>query len=145
VTAESSYTTTDPCGSFTANVYEACQVGTWTQMATYDTLTDTTSVTVERGTTVRIELTPEDAQVIPGDLLTYTVTAYDALDNPLDVTAESSFTTTDPCGSFTANVYEACEVGVWTQTATYDMMVDSTSVTVGTQYFLPIILNNAMP
>jgi hypothetical protein len=131
VTAESTFSTTDPLGAFAANVFTAGQVGDWVQTATYDSLTDDADVTVVHGDAATIELTPDGETVRSGDSLAYSVMAYDAAGNEWDATDEASYATTDPCGvGFMDNVYYPCRAGDWVQTATYEGVSDDADVTV---------------
>ena len=77
-----------------------------------------------------IDIAPDDVTIKAEYTQVYTVTAYDSEDNSWDVTAEAVFSTTDECGYFTDNVYYACRVGEWEQTAGWGGFSDSTGVTV---------------
>jgi hypothetical protein len=80
---------------------------------------------------VRIELEPAVETVTAGDLVTYTVTAFDQYDNPWDVTAESAYSIdAGAMGSWTDNVYSSAKMGTWTVTATYEGLTDTASLTV---------------
>jgi hypothetical protein len=130
VTTESNIDTNDPCGDFAGDEFLACRVGDWTQSAAYEGLTDEADVTVVHGDAVSVELTPDGAEVMAGYDQAYTLMAYDVNSNAWDVTAESTFSTTDPLGAFAANVFTGGQVGDWVQTGTYDSLMDDADVTV---------------
>jgi hypothetical protein len=129
VTDETAFDATDSCCVWYNNIYEACFVGTWAVIGMYDTglmiFADTAIVHVSIGPIVEIEVTPETT-VVSGSEMTYFATGYDANGNATDLTASTDFTTTDPCGSLTDNVYMACQIGTWEITGTYLLTLTDT-------------------
>ena len=129
VTDSTTFDATDSCCTWFDNIYQACYAGTWAVIGMYGELADTAIVHVTIGPIVRIEITPE-ATVVSGSEMAYTATAYDEADNETDVTGATVFATTDPCGSFTDNVYKACQIGTWEISGDYLGFSDTVPVTV---------------
>ncbi|UCE18625.1 MAG: T9SS type A sorting domain-containing protein [Gemmatimonadota bacterium] len=130
VTDSTLYTTTDFCGWFEGNMYHACSVGTLTVMGTYGDLADTAVVYVTIGPIAGIEVSAETTAVVSGSEIACTVIAYDENENETDVTEFAEFSANDPCGSFTDNVYRACQVGSWKIVGAYLEFTDTLTVTV---------------
>jgi hypothetical protein len=128
VTGSTAFSTTDPCGLFAGNVYQACQVGDWTVTGMYLALTDDAIVHVTHGAAVSLHITPDEASLSSGGTLAYTAMASDADANSWDVTGSTAFSTTDPTGYFVNNVYHAGSVGDWTNTGTYAVLTDDALV-----------------
>jgi len=83
------------------------------------------------GEAVRIELMPEEATIIPGESITYTVTAYDMEENAWDVTPDSNFSTEAWVGgSWTGNEFTAQHWGAFTITAVYQDLTDTVTLIV---------------
>ncbi|UCE17420.1 MAG: T9SS type A sorting domain-containing protein [Gemmatimonadota bacterium] len=130
VTDSTIFDATDSCSQWFNNIYQACYVGTWAVIGLYAELSDTALVHVTMGPIVGIEVTPETT-VVSGSEMAYTAMAYDEAGNETDVTGVTEFGTTDPCGSFTDNVYEACQIGSWEISGTYNVtFTDAIPVTV---------------
>lgn len=93
--------------------------------------TDTARVTVDPADLVRIEIAPTAAAVTAGDTQSYTVTAFDALDNAWDATDVAVYAIeTSAGGSWTANSYVSEKAGAWVVTATYGAAMDTATLTV---------------
>lgn len=66
-----------------------------------------------------ISVAPADQSVLSGTSLAFTVQGKDAEGVAADLTANATFSVTDPNGSMTANSYRAGKVGKWIITAHY--------------------------
>ena len=135
VTVETAFDATDSCSVWYNNIYEACFVGTWAVIGMYDyedtTFADTAIVNVTIGNIEWIEVMPETT-VVSGSEMVYYATGYDANGNATDLTEATTFTTTDPCGSFEDNIYSACQIGPWEIIGTHIVHVDTVPVVVTT-------------
>lgn len=131
-------------GVWADNVYTGANVGVWTVMGEYDTLTDTAILTVEHGTTISITLMPKLATVATSQSVTYTVTAEDVYSNTWDVTAQTTFTIeTGAGGSWAENVYTSANIGDWTVTADYLGIISDTALLTVTQIQTTFIVISA--
>ncbi len=132
VTSSAGFTVTVGAGgSWSDNVYTSQMAGTWTVTATYEGLVDTAALTVNHAGLDRVDLTPELATRASGQSISYALTAYDAYDNPWDVTAGGSYTIASGAGGeWAANVYTAEVAGTWTVTGTYSGESDTATLTV---------------
>ncbi len=85
LTTNSAFTTTDPRGFMTANIYTAGTAGSWTVIATYAALTTEAKVTITPGTVADLVLNPnsQPEYLTNGQSRTFTVEAFDAFNNPV--------------------------------------------------------------
>ncbi|UCE19535.1 MAG: T9SS type A sorting domain-containing protein [Gemmatimonadota bacterium] len=91
---------------------------------------DSAQVTVQHGWATSLNLTPEEAFAAPGDSIVYTATASDGI-NEWDVTDLIIWSTTDPSGAFSDNIYIAGTEGEWLVIATHTVpLSDTVHVTV---------------
>ena len=96
---------------------------------------------VHNPSAARVEIAPEDAIITADDTLEYTLTAYDAWENPWDVSDLATFTI-DPAqgGTFAGNVLDAVKVGDYTVTGSWSGLSDSTGLTILPGAIFEIIL-----
>jgi hypothetical protein len=94
--------------------------------------TDTARVTVTPAALSYIVLSPSEVGITAGEAQTYTVEAFDGLDNPIgDVSTSTTFEISSLAGgTWSQNVYTSQKAGVWTVTATYGTVVDTAVLTV---------------
>ncbi len=132
VTGSTSFSTPAGAGgSWVDNVYTSQTAGTWTVTGTYQTLTDTASLTVEPGPAVSLDIAPDAKTVTAGGAVTYTTVATDAYGNAWDATSATGFSITPGAGgSWNGNTYASEVAGTWTVTSTYQTLVDTAVLTV---------------
>lgn len=82
------------------------------------------------GPIVSLSISPMSADLSAGSSHAFTVQGKDAAGAAVDMTANSVFTTTDPLGTMTAQLYTAGKSGSWVVTASYSTFSASASVTV---------------
>jgi hypothetical protein len=69
-------------GSWNGDTYTSRTAGTWTVRASYNALTDDAVLTVDHNLTTDVTITPDETQnIIAGDHIDFTATAYDAYGN----------------------------------------------------------------
>lgn len=146
VTSSTDFTITAGAnGSWNDNVYTSGAAGTWTVTATYESLVATATLTIEHAGLDHVDLTPGSETRVAGQSISYTLTAYDAYNNPWDVTASGDYTITlGAGGEWATNVYTTEIDGTWTVTGTYSGTSDTAILYVEaaepeSQIFLPII------
>ncbi len=120
-------------GSWSQSIgqYTSAKAGNWTIKATLDALSDTATLTVTANPALLayITINPKTIIVTAGLSQSYTVTAYDQLDNSLgDVTELTSFAV--PGASVTGNSVTANTVGDYIVTATYKGLTDTANLKV---------------
>ena len=121
VTGLTTFTTDDPAGGFSANVYEAGLVGSHSVTGSYNGFSDSTTVTIDgHGVVVSIQINPTSSTLTADQTQQFTVTAYDSDGNSWDATNDSIWTTTDSCGTVVNGLYNACRVGDWQVDVTYN-------------------------
>ena len=133
VTGDAAFDIPGAGGAGGNGVYTPTVSGTYTATATYGGNTGEATVTVEPDdeNPVSVEVTPEDATMVTGDSLDYTLMAYDTYDNGWDVTISGTFgIDAGAGGSWTDNTYTAENTGVWTVTGSWDVFSDTTGLTV---------------
>jgi hypothetical protein len=140
ITADTSFSIDPDAGGFWSdNIYTSEFAGTWTVTATYDTLTDSTTLNVEEplpepvshGPAEYIVISPTDATITTGQSQSYTATAYDTEGSEWDITADTSFSIDPDAGGFWAdNAYTSEFNGVWIVTATYESLANEATITV---------------
>ncbi|EKD56371.1 MAG: Ig protein [uncultured bacterium] len=119
---------TNSNGLFTTNL-----VGTYDVNATVGNISSTnTIVTVKHAETINhLTISPINTHLSNTDQSqTYIVWALDQYGNSWDISNQASFSTTDPKGAFSNNIYNAGKVGTWQVTATYGNKSITTSVTI---------------
>ncbi len=135
-TSEAIFSTTDPKGSWVANIYDPGKVGIWTITAKIQgqsgTLTATAIVTVSHGLPVSLIIGPANITLNADQSQCYKGTATDSDSNPWDATGEITWTEDDPDGTISSSgIYYAGRVGIWTITGrTINGKVGTTSVIV---------------
>jgi len=88
---------------------------------------------VETGSPVSIAITPEDSEASPGSSVTFKTMAKDKFGNKFDVTSATKWSIDKEAGgSWKDNVYTAGSEGIWTVTASYNSLIDGTSLTIKT-------------
>jgi adhesin/invasin len=125
-------------GSWVASVYTSRKAGTWTVTGSYAGRTDTATLTVTRTAPSSVVVSPDNASVVAGGDVTYTVEAFDAYGNSLGDVTTSSILSIDSgsggawgAGVKPDNVYTSQSIGTWTVTATYaSIPSDTTTLTV---------------
>jgi RHS repeat-associated protein len=140
VTIETSFSIEiDAGGSWADNIYTSEFAGTWTVTATYDTLTDSTTLIVEEappepvhpGPAEYMVISPTDAIITAGQSQSYSATAFDAEENSWDITAETIFSIdVDAGGSWANNTYASEFAGTWAVIGKYDNLVDDVILTI---------------
>jgi len=127
VTEDTDWSDDIPDSSWDENQITAYTAGEWTITANYEGLQDTSTLTVRPGEVYRVEIEPEEDQIIDaGDTIDFEAAAYDEYDNLItDDDEEFEWTNTDDTGLFdntTAGEYEV--------NATFDDEETSDTVTV---------------
>ncbi len=118
-------------GSWSNNVYTAGKANVWTVTGTFDSLSNTASLTVTHGSATSISVTPTTSTITAGTTQTFTITAFDGFGNSWDATSSATIQVgPQASGSLSANVYTSCNAGTWTVTATSFGLTDTTSLTV---------------
>ncbi len=120
-------------GSWLANVYTSQKAGTWTVTGNYQGLTAPATLTVTSTVPFSVVVSPDNASVVAGGDVTYTVEAFDQFENSLgDVTSSTVFSIDESGhgGIWAANVYTSQKVGTWIVRATYAGIPDTTTLTV---------------
>ncbi|MBU1752430.1 T9SS type A sorting domain-containing protein [bacterium] len=130
VTNQTTFTTNDPAGTITANVYQPGKAGTWTITAIYSGLVATATVNVTYGTATALFIQPATNSLTADESVAFTCMARDGNGNTWTVTAQTTFTTDDLGGTITANVYQPGKAGTWTITAIYSGLVATATVNV---------------
>ncbi|MFH1896810.1 MAG: T9SS type A sorting domain-containing protein, partial [Candidatus Desantisbacteria bacterium] len=131
VTIDTVFSSDDPKGTFTSNIYTAGKVGTWTIAGIYNGLPGTASVVVTtHGTATVLAIEPSCGTVTSGATVSYTATAKDTVGNTWTVTA--AFSSNDTLGTFTGSTYTAGRVGTATITGKYNGLSDTATVVVTT-------------
>ena len=129
-------------GAWVDNIYTSAATGTWTVRGTFSGLTDDASLTVTISDVVRIEISPIASTVTAGGAQTYTVLAYDNIDNSADVSAATTFSIDAAAGGSWVNyVYTSEYAGTWTITATYLGFNDTASLTVNASALHHIVIS----
>jgi len=113
VTGSTSFTTTDSWGTMSdnGNIYTAGMVGTWTIIGECAGLAGSTTVIVIHGTPTVLVMEPTTIAVAAGDTVKYDITARDIVGNTWTVTGSTTYSTTDPWGTITDNLYTTLKVG----------------------------------
>ena len=90
--------------------------------------------------TLVIVIDPPGGSIGTGETLTFTVTVTDDMGNEGDVTADATFTTTDPGGTFEDGVYTPGGDGTWQVCVTYQGEQECVTVNVGAVGPTPIFV-----
>ncbi|MBN1217463.1 MAG: FG-GAP repeat protein [Anaerolineae bacterium] len=132
VTSSAEYTITLAAGgTWNDNVYTGEVVGTWTVTGTYQSVSNTASLTVNPGDTASIDLSPVTATVKASETITYTVVAQDTYGNSWDATGSTMFQASPVAGgSWSGNVYTSQYSGTWTITGTLAGLSDTAELVV---------------
>jgi hypothetical protein len=120
-------------GSWNLNQYTSKIAGTYTIQATYQTKTDTATLTVTANPQLldHIVIDPKNATITAGNSQTYSTTAYDQFNNSLGtVTSETTFEA--PGTTVTGNTITAKTASVYTVTAAYNGKTDAATLNVKT-------------
>jgi len=92
-------------------------VGTWTIIGECAGLAGSTTVIVIHGTPTVLVMEPTTIAVAAGDTVKYDITARDIVGNTWMVTGSTTYSTTDPWGTITDNLYTPpSRLGTWTVT-----------------------------
>ena len=113
VTTQTTFTTNDPAGTMTANVYHPGKVGTWTITAEYSGLVATATVKVTPGNYVNINITVSATTTTTFATFTITITLYDSDGNPYS----GNVSLTNSTNSIIPNTVNLIS-GTWTGTGT---------------------------
>lgn len=125
-------------GTWLASVYTSQKAGTWTVTGNYQGLVGTAALTVTSTVPFSIVVSPDNASVVAGGDVTYTVEAFDQFENSLgDVTTSSILSIDSGAGGAWGegakpdNVYTSQSIGIWTVSAAYASVTpDTTTLTV---------------
>ena len=115
-------------GSFTSNIYDPKEVGTWTITATYTTFIATATVSVSHGSATKISISPQNLNTYVGVITPYSTTGTDTDGNSFSVPA--TFTITANAGTFTNNQFKAGSAGTYEITAHYLNLIATTTVVI---------------
>jgi hypothetical protein len=118
--------------SIVGGIYRADTAGVHLVMAVYDGYQDTSTITVNHGAMTRLEATPDYDTLTTDDSLALAATAYDADNNPWDVTALATWTGRSGVTvvNFSNGLFSPVTAGAYTVTATYGGFGDSSAVQV---------------
>jgi len=98
------------------------------------------------GPIVSIEIAPTTVSLTTGSSASFTVIGQDKDGATQDLTAYSTFTTTDSLGRMNANSYQAGSLGSWKVTATHGTLTSEASVTVNPTAVVDVVVNpNSTP
>jgi hypothetical protein len=118
-------------GSWSGSTYTSEHEGDWTVTASLGLIHNETGLAVSHGALDHVVITPASASITAGGAQTYTATAYDALGNAWNVTAETAFSTdTKAGGSWSGSTYTSENAGIWTMNGTYAGTTYTASLTV---------------
>ncbi|MBI4092652.1 MAG: hypothetical protein HY420_01880 [Candidatus Kerfeldbacteria bacterium] len=106
----------------------------------------TASAATAIGPITSVAISPSAQSLAAGASQTFTVQGQDANGATADLTANSTFTTTDPRGFMTANVYTAGTAGAWVVSANYNNLSAEAKVTVTPGEIKELVVNpNSLP
>lgn len=129
---DGTWSETDPIGTISnTGLYSAGKVGTWTIKYTENDVSGTAKATVKWGTPTKIKITPETWSGTADDAVEFTSTGIDSDGNEWDVTEFTTFSTTDPDGICTQNIYGPAKVGDWEVAGVFHSLRDTATVSVG--------------
>jgi hypothetical protein len=135
VTDESNFTIIEwgHNGTWTDNAYTAHTAGDWSVRAAYQGRTADASLTVTADEARYIVIQPDGTQTTAGEMLAFTVQAFDAQDNLLgDVTSETDLKIVEAehGGAWRDNHYTAHTAGDWTVRGSYDGLTADVALSV---------------
>ncbi len=132
VTSSTNWTIDDGAGgSWSANTYTSDLSGIWNVTGAFDNLSKSIYITVSHNAAASIEVTPDNASIVAGNIEIYSVTALDSFNNTWDITDSATFSTASNSGEvWTQNAYTADKAGVWTVTANVATLSDTTTLNV---------------
>ncbi len=129
-------------GSWFGNTYTSNKAGTWIVTGTYSGSSSTTSLTVNDGAAVSINVGPSSPNVIAGFPQTFTATATDSCGNTWDVTSSTVWTIDDGAsGTWTGNTCTPELSGTWNVTGTFNGVSKSVFLTVNHSTVTSIQIN----
>ncbi|MFO8110836.1 MAG: hypothetical protein R6U17_10020, partial [Thermoplasmata archaeon] len=119
-------------GGWVNNVYTSRFAGSWTVTATYGTLEDTASLTVEPTEAYRLFITPGISTITADDTEIYSAVVYDRFNNEVeDVTDEINWSIENAAGGeWDKNIYISQFTGIWTITGQCGNLTDNAILTV---------------
>ena len=130
VTAGSSFSIPPGAGgAWNNNIYTSAAAGVWTVTASYNSLSDTATLTVNHGPAVTLRVEPAAATIQAGTNKTYQALGVDAQGNTWDVTSSTTFEIeTGAGGAWNGSVYTSQNTGTWTVTGTYTGLTGTASL-----------------
>ncbi|MEF8874574.1 MAG: S8 family serine peptidase [Candidatus Thermoplasmatota archaeon] len=111
----------------TRGVFNRRRVGDYTVTATYEGVSNSTTITVVPAEADRIEISPEEETATAGGVVSYTAVAYDAYENEIgDVSVNTTWSVEAGAnGSWIGSDYTTEIAGDWTVTGDYNGLTDT--------------------